>query len=115
MSYAFLAASILIGVFGQIGLKYSTTVTPRYWLISKQFNEYLLLSMAIYFCSLILYVLALRKVPLSVAFPSVSFSYVAVSYLSHVIWGTPFGLREIAALILISSGIAILVMGSTIS
>ncbi|NLI95777.1 MAG: EamA family transporter [Synergistaceae bacterium] len=54
------------------------------------------------------YIVALRKIPLSIAYPSVSLSYVAVVVLAHFAWGEPLGLRQGTALFLIISGIALL-------
>jgi undecaprenyl phosphate-alpha-L-ara4N flippase subunit ArnE len=107
-SYIFLALAILLGVFGQIGLKYSTLVTPRFWLLDKTYNEYFVLSLVTYFLSVLLYTASLKSLPLNVAYPSVSLSYVAVAWLSHVLWGTPFGFRDIGALLLILLGLTLL-------
>ena len=107
-AYVFLFSSIALGVFGQIGLKYSTLATPRIWLIDKAFNEYFVISLATYFLSVLLYTTSLKSIPLNVAYPSVSISYIAVAWASHVIWGTPFAFRDILALMLILLGLTIL-------
>jgi len=52
--------------------------------------------------------LALRKIPVSVAFPSVSLSYVVVAVAGHFLWNEPFGFTQIAGLALICGGVLVL-------
>ena len=111
VSYIFLWVSILLGAVGQLALKYSTLVTPRVFIIQKEFNEVMVGALGLYFISVILYTLALRNIPLTIAYPSVAISYIFVAFGSHLIWQTPFGLREILALFLILSGVTLLSTG----
>jgi small multidrug resistance pump len=103
--YLALAISIIIGIVGQLSLKAGAVQSVA----SKNvFQPFLLLGLFSYACAAILYIIALKEIPLSVAFPSVSISYVIVAFIAHLIWGEPFGLPQVAALLLISSGIYIL-------
>ncbi len=52
--------------------------------------------------------ISLKKIPLSLANPSVSVSYVAVAIAAHFMWSEPFGLQQIGALVLIGGGIVLL-------
>lgn len=101
--YLALVISIILGVGGQLCLKAGALQS----LSNKNFlfQPYILLGLFCYFCAALLYTYALTKIPLSVAFPSVSISYVVVAFLAHIIWGEAFGLQQIAALLLIASGI----------
>jgi multidrug transporter EmrE-like cation transporter len=108
--YFSLIVSILIGIAGQISLKAGSVQRPLEF-ESKFLNGYVLAGLAAYGLAFIFYVYALRKIPVSVAFPSVSISYVAVAFLAHVIWGEPFGYRQILALLFIGLGITILYQG----
>ena len=108
IKYGILAVSILFGATGQIFLKHASSQTSKLWLISPFFNIYLLIALVIYFASVLLYTFSLRDIPLHIAFPSVSFSYVLVAYLSSRIWDTPFGVREIIAFALIMLAIFLL-------
>ena len=56
----------------------------------------------------ICYTLSLRAIPLSIAYPSVSASYVIVVVVSHLLWKEPLGLQQMAAVLLISGGIGLL-------
>ena len=109
ISYVLLAFSIALGVIGQIFLKFAAEESSELWLINPLFNFHLLIALIIYFASVLLYTVSLRSLPLHIAFPSVSISYVLVAFLSSKIWGTPFGLREVFALLLIIIAIVILV------
>lgn len=108
-SYLSLVISILIGVAGQISLKAGTAQKE----IEQKLllNGYILAGLLAYAAAFFFYVHALKKIPISVAFPSVSISYVLVAFLAHVLWGEPFGVRQVIALLLIALGIAFLFRG----
>lgn len=107
-----LAASIILGSIGQIILKYSSTISYNYQFPFNFLNIQFVSAGFLYFISLLLYASAIRDIPLSVAYPSVSLSYVLVAFLSHHIWGTQFGILEIFAFLLILSGVALLFYSS---
>ncbi|HOV29183.1 MAG TPA: EamA family transporter [Synergistales bacterium] len=101
-----LAVSIGLTVLGQYFLKtgsLSKTEGLRLFL-----NPATLAGLFSYGFASLFYIVALKKIPLSVAYPSVSLSYVAVVVLAHFVWGEPLGLRQGVALALIVSGIALL-------
>lgn len=106
--YACLFTAILIGVGGQLALKTGTlNVSDSVGL--PLFQPYVILGLACYFASAMFYIFALKKIPVSVAFPCVSISYVAVALLAHLLWNEPFGMQHIIAIILITSGVFLLV------
>lgn len=102
-----LVSSICLSVVGQISLKAGA-------LQSKAndgflyFQKFTLVGLFIYFSAALLYIYALKRIPVSVASPSVSISYIVVAYLAHVIWGEAFGVRQIQALLLIGAGMFLL-------
>jgi small multidrug resistance pump len=104
--YILLAAGIAVGIAGQLALKAGSAATTDHF--SQFTNFYTLLGFAFYTMAAFFYIASIKKIPISVAFPSVSISYVVVSYSAHVIWGEPFGLRNIVALLLIGGGIVVL-------
>jgi drug/metabolite transporter (DMT)-like permease len=71
-------------------------------------NAYVVGGLFAYAVSAVFYIYALRALPLSVAFPTVSLSYVAVAYLAHVIWGEPWGAMQMIALAMIGLGVFLL-------
>jgi small multidrug resistance pump len=107
--FAALVASILIGVLGQVSLKAAAMQDGSSGAL--YLRPYTLAGLLTYFVAAVLYIYALQKIPLSVAFPSVSISYVVVSYIAHLFWGEPFGLSQLVALALIGAGILILSRG----
>jgi len=96
-------------VVGQISLKAGVTQgSSLTFSASLLVNPFILAGLAAYCLAAPFYINAIRQVPLTVAFPSVSISYLVVALFAHWIWGEPFGRSQILALVLISAGIYIL-------
>jgi small multidrug resistance pump len=102
-SYLALGIAISAGIVGQICLKTGAVKTAE-----NIFQPFLFIGLSCYFFSSMFYIYALRKIPLSIAYPTVAISYVIVAYLSHLLWGELFGPRQMISLCLIVSGIACL-------
>jgi drug/metabolite transporter (DMT)-like permease len=104
--YTCLGASILLGIVGQVTLKSAAASSAT---ISAQLLDPLtLFGLAIYFAAALCYIIALKRIPLSLAFPSVSVSYAIVALLAHMLWGEPFGWPQIGGITLISSGVLLI-------
>jgi multidrug transporter EmrE-like cation transporter len=104
--YAALLAGVLLGVMGQILLK---TGAERSSDVMAQFlSPFTIVGFGIYALAAVFYIVAIKKIPLSIAFPSVSLSYVAVAIAAHLLWREPFGLAQIAGIALIGGGILLL-------
>ncbi len=101
-----LVISIILGIIGQVSLKAGALESIKQG--GTYFHKYTILGLLTYFLASLFYIFSLQKIPLSVAFPSVSISYVIVSLIAHLIWGEYFGYRQIIALLLIGMGIYIL-------
>jgi small multidrug resistance pump len=104
--YAALLAAILLGVAGQLLFKSGAVRTSEP--LRQLLDARTLLGFALYALSAILYVLSLRRIPLSTAFPSVSLSYVAVAAAGHLLWHEPLGGLRIGGLILVLVGVTLL-------
>jgi drug/metabolite transporter (DMT)-like permease len=102
-----LAVSILIAVAGQLSLK--SGAMPGAVSGSVYTSPYVIVGLGLYMLAALLYVQALKTIPLSVAFPTVSISYVAVAVFAHFLWGEPLGVRQLLALGFIVAGIVLLV------
>ena len=104
--YTSLVAAILFGIGGQIALKsaaeQSTTITAQF------LNPLTIVGLAIYIAAAICYILALKKIPVSVAFPSVAASYAVVAVLAHILWNEPLGWPQLAGIVLIGSGVLLI-------
>ena len=103
--YAVLGVSILAGIAGQILLKLGSDA-PDFW--SQVFRPSTIVGLGFYAAAAFLYIIALRKIPMSVAFPSVSVSYVIVAVVGHYFFGEPFGIKQMAGIVLIMGGVALI-------
>jgi small multidrug resistance pump len=104
--YANLTAGILLGIVGQLALKSAAVETAT---ITTQFlNPLTMIGFALYVVAAICYILALRKIPVSTAFPSVAASYAVVAVLAHFLWNEPLGWHQIAGILLIGSGVLLI-------
>jgi len=103
--YVALGLGILAGIAGQMLLKAGANA-PDY--VSQLLRPSTLAGLALYGSAAFLYIVALRKIPVSVAFPSVSLSYAIVAVLGHFLFGEPFGLRQIGGIALIMGGVVLI-------
>ena len=104
--YVALGAGILFGILGQIALKYGAIGGAG---LRQQFlAPATIAGFAIYALAACLYAVAIKRIPLSLAYPSVSVSYLVVAWLAHLLWNEPFGVPQIAGMVLITGGILLL-------
>jgi small multidrug resistance pump len=102
-SYAALVASILLGVGGQIMLKMGAERSAD--TIGQFLDAFTIVGLFTYALAAVFYIFAIKKIPVSLAFPSVSLSYVAVAVIAHYLWDEPLGLPQFAGIALIAGGI----------
>jgi len=102
LSYVVLACSLLLGVVGQLLLKAGAEEDS---LLSQLLAPASLLGLAFYAAAALCYMFALRKIPVSVAFPSVSLSYVLVVGGAYWFQQEPLGWAKVAGVLLICSGV----------
>ena len=67
-----------------------------------------MVGLCLYGGAAILYIVALRRIPMSVALPCTAVSYVAAMLIGHFAFGEALGLIHIAAMGLICSGVVLL-------
>ncbi|HEY0524314.1 MAG TPA: EamA family transporter [Stellaceae bacterium] len=115
--YAALVAGIVLGVVGQIALKAGAEASTRHTasdigaidgILAQMLNPFTIGGFAVYVLAAFCYIVAIKKIPLSLAFPSVSISYAIVAILAALLWGEPFGVRQVAGIALIGGGILML-------
>jgi small multidrug resistance pump len=104
-----LAAAILGGVAGPLLRKAGSVDARDLW--TQLSRPATLVGLGFYAASAIAYLVALQRIPVSVAFPSVSVSYVAIALLGALLWGEPLGWTKLAALVLICGGVTLLYRG----
>jgi len=104
--YASLASAILLGIAGQIALKSGAVGSQS---VAAQFlNPLTIVGFAIYVFAALCYIVAPKRIPVSVAFPSVAVSYAIVAILAHLLWNEPFGWPQLAGLVLIGAGVVLI-------
>jgi small multidrug resistance pump len=103
--YMVLGIGILAGIAGQMLLKAGADAPG---LIEQVFRPSSLLGLALYGSAAFMYMFALRKIPVSVAFPSVSLSYAIVAVLAYFLFGEPFGIKQAGGIALIMGGVMLI-------
>lgn len=103
--YVALATGILLGVAGQLLLKVGAGNES---LLQQFLAPQSIIGLALYFAAAICYMLALRRIPVSVAFPSVSLSYVLVALLAFWLYGEPLTLPKLAGIALVCAGVVLI-------
>jgi multidrug transporter EmrE-like cation transporter len=100
-----LAGAIALGVTGQFLLKLGASAEG---FVQQLLHPMSVVGLGAYFLSALLYMVALRKIPLSVAYPSVSASYVLVVLVSVLVLGEHVTWVQAGGLALICLGVVLL-------
>ena len=97
---------MLFGIAGQIALKSgAVALADRRRAIRPPADDHRLRDLC---AGALLYIVALKEIPVSVAFPSVAASYAVVAVLAHLLWNEPFGWPQLGGLVLIGGGILLI-------
>ncbi|RAI60231.1 DMT family transporter [Roseicella frigidaeris] len=102
-----LAAAILTSLLGQVLLK-TGAVEAEGGLLAQLLRPSTLCGLAAYAGAAFLYIIALRRIPVSIALPSTAASYVAVALLGHFLFGERLSMQKLAAIALICGGVLML-------
>lgn len=109
MHILLLFTSIFIAIIAQLFFKafsLSRPVDDSVYLYL--FNYKLIVGFALYFISAILYIVSLKKIELSIAYPTISISYIFIIILSHFIFGEPLNTYKVSGGILIAIGVSLI-------
>jgi multidrug transporter EmrE-like cation transporter len=101
-----LGAALVAGVVGQLLLKTGAT-GPGDFLVQLM-RPATLVGLAFYGLAAMLYIVALRGIPVSVAFPAAATQYVIVAMVGWLVYGEPAGLQQVGGLALIVIGVLML-------
>ena len=113
-SFSILLVAIGFGVFGQLLLKRGMNGeqgAERKDFLTRIVNPFVAGGFFCYGLSTLLYFVAIAKLDLSLAYPTVSLGYVAVVYLSKLLLKEDFSAWRWAALVLICVGVAMVGLG----
>jgi multidrug transporter EmrE-like cation transporter len=112
MSFAWvtLAAAIVTSMVGQVLLKAGAnhSVNAAAGFIDQLFRWQTMIGLAAYGGAALLYIIALRRIPMSIALPCTAASYVVIALLGWAAFGESLGGQKIAALVLICFGVVLL-------
>jgi len=104
--WLFLAAAICTSLGGQVLLKAGAIGEGDF--LTQIFRPATIIGLAAYGGAAFLYIIALRRIPMSVALPCTAASYVAVALIGHFMFGEPLSGQKMAAIALICGGVVIL-------
>ena len=104
--YLSLVSAILFGIAGQIALKSAAVGSAS--LMAQLVSPLTVIGFGIYVAAALFYIVALNKLPVSIAFPSVAASYAVVAVIAHLLWNEPLGWPQFAGILLIGGGILLL-------
>jgi len=106
LPYCALLGAISLGVLGQVLLKTGVERTPGF--VNLLLDPFTILGLATYGAAAILYIISIKRIPLTIAFPSVALSYVVVAVIAHFMWNEPLGWPQLAGIALIGGGLIML-------
>ena len=105
--WSMLAAAIVTSMVGQTLLKAGS---GRVDFVTQLLDWRTLVGLALYGGAAFLYIVALRRIPMSVALPCTAVSYVAAALIGHYAFHEPLPLSHIAGIGLITSGVLVLAL-----
>ena len=82
--------------------------SPRRASLAQLLNPLTIVGLFIYGLASFAYIVALNRIPVSIAFPSVAASYAIVAVLAHILWHEPLGWPQLGGIVLIGAGIFLL-------
>nr|WP_256476159.1 EamA family transporter [Siccirubricoccus soli] len=101
-----LAAAICTSLGGQVLLKAGAIGEGGF--LTQLFRPTTIIGLAAYGGAALLYIIALRKIPMSIALPCTAASYVAVALIGHFAFGEALSPQKLAAIGLICGGVLLL-------
>ena len=103
--WAMLATAIGTSVFGQALLKAGAGVPS---VIGQLRDIRTLVGLVLYGGAAFAYILALRRIPMSVALPCTAASYIAATLIGHYAFGESLSVMRIGAIAVICAGVVLL-------
>lgn len=110
LAWIVLAAAITTSLVGQILLKAgaSGSVAASAGFMDQLFRWQTIIGLGCYGGAALLYIVALRKIPMSIALPCTAASYVVIAVIGWAVFGEAMGMQKVLAIGLISLGVVLL-------
>jgi multidrug transporter EmrE-like cation transporter len=105
--WAVLAAAIVTSMAGQTLLKAGAGAAD---FVGQLLDYRTMIGLCLYGGAALLYIVALRRIPMSVALPCTAVSYVAAALIGHYGFAEPMGMAQIGAIALICAGVLMLAL-----
>ena len=102
-----LAAAIVTSMAGQTLLK-AGAGAPDF--VAQLFDLRTMCGLVLYGGAALLYIIALRRIPMSVALPCTAVSYVAAALIGHYGFAEPMGAMQVGAIAMICAGVVVLAL-----
>jgi multidrug transporter EmrE-like cation transporter len=102
-----LAAAIATSMVGQTLLKAGAGAAD---FLGQLLDWRTILGLGLYGGAAMLYIVALRKIPMSVALPFTAISYVVGALIGHYAFAEPLSAMHVAAITVIAAGVAMLAL-----
>jgi multidrug transporter EmrE-like cation transporter len=102
-----LAAAITTSMVGQTLLK-AGAAAPDF--LAQLFDPRTMVGLCLYGGAALLYIVALRRIPMSVALPCTAISYVAAALIGHYGFAEPMGAVQVGAIAMICAGVVVLAL-----
>jgi small multidrug resistance pump len=113
VSWIFLWLAILISVGGQTLLKAGALGRAHSAdFIAQVLDPRTVAGLALYVGATFLYIVALRRIPLSVALPCTAASYIAAVFVGHFVYDEAITPTHIAAVVVIGFGVVLLALAA---
>ncbi len=105
-----LAAAISTSMIGQVLLKAgaSGSVAASAGFLDQLFRWQTMVGLVCYGGAALLYIIALRKLPMSVALPCTAASYAVIALIGWAVFQEPLGAQKLLAIALICGGVVLL-------
>jgi small multidrug resistance pump len=103
--WAALALAITISLAGQTLLKAGAGASD---FVGQMLDWHTLLGLVLYGGAAMLYIVALRRIPMSIALPCTAASYVAALAIGHFAFAEPVSVTHMGAVALIAAGVVML-------
>ncbi len=110
-NYVMLAIAILLNIIGNHLFKYASQYYEGSW-ISQKVMIWSGAGFFFYFVSALFYIVSLKHIPLSVAYPCLSIAYIITIFSSKMLFNEPITTHKMAGAFIIIVGVWVLNSGA---
>jgi drug/metabolite transporter (DMT)-like permease len=108
LSVLTIVGTVFLLAVGQVLFKFAADgldIAQKGFVNAVLLNKWLIVALLVYFVATVLWLLVLRKNPLSLAYPFVALAFVFVPVLGHYLLNEPLRLQSLVGAALIGAGV----------